>query len=87
MNNLDLSTKPKTHTAKILCTNAKEEMNSLQKPPGILFGFLPSFLSSSFAQQSDPSHFYTHTNLFCVVQKSIKPEVFKVQTELARSVH
>ena len=28
-----------------------------------------------------------HTNRFCVVQENIKPEVLKVQTELARSVH
>ena len=31
--------------------------------------------------------FYAHTNRFCVVQENIKPEVLKVQTELARSVH
>ena len=28
-----------------------------------------------------------HTNRFCVVQEDIKPEVLKVPTELARSVH
>ena len=28
-----------------------------------------------------------HTNRFCVVQENIKPEVLKVQTELARSVN
>ena len=31
--------------------------------------------------------YYAHTNRFCVVQENIKPEVLKVQTELARSVH
>ena len=30
---------------------------------------------------------HAHTNRFCVVQENIKPEVLKVQTELARSVH
>ena len=33
------------------------------------------------------NQYYAHTNRFCVVQENIKPEVFKVQTELARSVH
>ena len=33
------------------------------------------------------TEFYAHTNRFCVVQVNIKPEVLKVQTELARSVH
>ena len=32
-------------------------------------------------------YFYAHTNRICVVQENIKPEVLKVQTELARSVH
>ena len=31
--------------------------------------------------------YYAHTNRFCVVQENIKSKVFKVQTELARSVH
>ena len=31
--------------------------------------------------------FYAHANRFCVVQENIKPEVLKVQTELARTVH
>ena len=31
--------------------------------------------------------YYAHTNRFCVVQENIKPEILKVQTELARSVH
>ena len=31
--------------------------------------------------------YHAHTNRFCVVQENIKPEVLKVQTELARSVH
>lgn len=30
---------------------------------------------------------YAHTNRFCVVKENIKPEVLKVQTQLARSVH
>ena len=33
------------------------------------------------------SSYYAHTNRFCVVQENIKPEVLKVLTELARSVH
>ena len=32
-------------------------------------------------------YFYAHTNRFYVVQEGTKPEVLKVQTELARSVH
>ena len=31
--------------------------------------------------------YYAHTNRFCVVQENIKPEILKVHTELARSVH
>ena len=31
--------------------------------------------------------YYAHTNRFCVVQENIKPEILRVQIELARSVH
>ena len=30
---------------------------------------------------------YAHSNWFCVAKANIKPDVFKVQTELARCVH
>ena len=30
---------------------------------------------------------YAHTSRFCVLQENIKPEVLKVQTVLARSMH
>ena len=31
--------------------------------------------------------YYAHTTRFCVVKENIKPEVLKVQTRLAMSVH
>ena len=50
---------------------------------------LPKILLHQIIQSSVDSYrcCYAHTNWFCVVQENIKPEVLKVQTELARSVH
>ena len=48
--------------------------------PQILFTII--FKAIAFSVVS-----YAHTNWFCVVQENIKPEVLKVQTELASYVH
>ena len=45
-----------------------------------------SFNFTGDANLSEHSY-HAHTNRFYVLQENIKPEVLKVQTELARSVH
>ena len=49
-----------------------------------LKGVSLAFLKNSFYVADS---YFAHTNRFCVVQENIKPGVFTVQTELARSVH
>ena len=63
---------------RFVCSHFKSSNHSLDKH---LFNSLTYFLL--WMQNVE----YAHTNWFCVVKENIKPEVLKVQTKLARSLH